>query len=164
MKSVFFIRHAKSSWEDPSLSDIERPLNKRGFRDAPFMAKLLKGKSITPDKIITSPANRAYTTATYFAQELNIHESSMVIRKEIYHAYPEDVLGIIRSLDKNDDVILVFGHNPCFTSIANRFSEDYIPNVPTCGIVQIEADVSKWSDFQEHGKFKSFYFPKQYFK
>ena len=162
MKSVFFIRHAKSSWEDASLSDIERPLNKRGFRDAPFMAKLLKGKSVEPDRIVTSPANRAYTTATYFAKELSIHEDSMMIRKEIYHAYPEDVLGIIRTLDNANNIILIFGHNPCFTSIANRFSDDYIPNVPTCGIVQIDADVKEWADFQENGSLKAFYYPKQY--
>jgi len=163
MKSIFFIRHAKSSWEDSSLSDIERPLNKRGLRDAPFMAKLLKGKSIAPDRIVTSPANRAFTTATYFAKELDIHENSMVVRKKIYHAYPEDVLSIIRTLDNSDETVLMFGHNPCFTSIANRFSSDYIPNVPTCGIVQVDADVSEWTDFQEYGDLRAFYFPKQYF-
>ena len=162
MKSIFFIRHAKSSWEDSSLSDIERPLNKRGLRDAPFMAKLLKGKSVIPDRIVTSPANRAYTTATYFAKELDISENSLVVRKEIYHAYPEDVLGIVRTLDNADNTILMFGHNPCFTSIANRFSNDYIPNVPTCGIVQVIADVAEWTDFQEHGDLKAFYFPKLY--
>ena len=162
MKSIFFIRHAKSSWEDASLSDIERPLNKRGLRDAPFMAKLLKGKSVVPDRIVTSPANRAFSTATYFAKELDIPESSMLVRKEIYHAYPEDVLAIIRTLDNTEHTILMFGHNPCFTSIANRFSNDYIPNVPTCGIVQVSAEVTEWTDFQEYGDLKAFYFPKQY--
>lgn len=162
MKSIYFIRHAKSSWEDSSLSDIERPLNNRGLRDAPFMAKLLKGKDVNPDRILTSPANRAYTTATYFAKEMDIPESSLVVRKEIYHAYPEDVLSIIRNLDNNDEVVLMFGHNPCFTSMANRFANDYIPNVPTCGIVQVDADVTEWTDFQEFGDLKAFHFPKQY--
>ncbi len=163
MKTVFFIRHAKSSWENPGLSDIERPLNKRGLRDAPFMAKLIKGKNIKPDKLISSPANRAYTTAQYFSTELNIPEQAIVIRKEIYHAYPEEVLRIIRNLDDNDSVIFLFGHNPCFTSLANRFSNEYIPNVPTCGIVKVEAKVEKWGDFEKHGKLKAFHFPKEYF-
>ena len=92
MKKIYLIRHAKSSWDDPGLSDIERPLNHRGLRDAPFMSKMLKGKNVTPNKLISSPANRAFTTATYFAKELNIPEQAIVIRKEVYHAYPEEVL------------------------------------------------------------------------
>ena len=162
MKKVYFIRHAKSSWDDPGLSDIERPLNKRGLRDGPFMSKMLKGKGIQPDKLISSPANRAFTTATFFAKELNIPEQAIVVRKEIYHAYPEEVLNIIRNLSDADNVILLFGHNPCFTSLANQFSDEYIPNVPTCGIVKVEADVERWSDFETDGKLEAFYFPKQY--
>ena len=163
MKTVYFIRHAKSSWENAGLSDIERPLNKRGLRDAPFMSKMLKGKNAQPDKLITSPANRAYTTATFFAKELNIPEQTIVVRKEIYHAYPEQVLNIIRHLDNGDDVVFLFGHNPCFTSLANQFSEEYIPNVPTCGVVKVEAEVSVWADFEKNGVLKDFHFPKQYF-
>jgi len=162
MKKIYFIRHAKSSWDDPGLTDIERPLNKRGLRDAPFMSKMLKGKNVQPDKIISSPANRAFTTATYFAAALNIPEQAIVVRKEIYHAYPEQVLNIIRNLSDSDDVVILFGHNPCFTSLANQFSEEYIPNVPTCGIVEVEAMVEKWSDFENEGKLKAFHFPKQY--
>ena len=163
MKTVFLIRHAKSSWENPGLSDIERPLNKRGLRDAPFMAKLIKGKNIKPDKLISSPANRAFTTAQYFSKELEVPEKAIVIRKEIYHAYPEEVLRIIRNLDDDDNVVFLFGHNPCFTSLANRFSSEYIPNVPTCGIVKVEAKVEKWSDFEKQGKLGAFHFPKEYF-
>ncbi|HFC00338.1 MAG TPA: histidine phosphatase family protein [Phaeodactylibacter sp.] len=163
MKTVYFIRHAKSSWENAGLSDIERPLNKRGLRDAPFMSKMLKGKDVQAHKLITSPANRAYTTATFFAKELNISEQNILVRKEIYHAYPEQVLNIVRNLDNSDEVVLLFGHNPCFTSLANQFSEEYIPNVPTCGVVKVEADVSSWADFEKKGVVKDFYFPKQYF-
>lgn len=163
MKTVYFIRHAKSSWEDPGLMDIERPLNKRGFRDAPFMAKLMKGKEAKPDKLISSPANRAFTTATYFAKELNIPEQAIVVRKEIYHAYPEQVLSLIRNLDNADSMVYLFGHNPCFTSLANQFSKDYIPNVPTCGIVKVESDVNSWGEFEKSGVLKEFYYPKQYF-
>lgn len=163
MKKVYFIRHAKSSWNDPGLSDIERPLNKRGFRDAPFMAKMLKGKEVNPDKLISSPANRAFTTATYFAKELNIPEKAIVVRKEIYHAYPEEVLNIVRNLSNTDNEVILFGHNPCFTSLANQFSKEYIPNVPTCGIVKVEAKVDDWKEFEKEGILTAFYFPKQYF-
>jgi phosphohistidine phosphatase len=162
MKKVYFIRHAKSSWDDSGLIDIERPLNKRGLRDAPFMSKMLKGQKVEPDKLISSPANRAFTTATFFAKELNIPAQAIVVRKEIYHAYPEEVLNIIRNLSDSDDVVVLFGHNPCFTSLANQFSSEYIPNVPTCGIIEITAAVNQWSDFEKVGKLTAFYYPKQY--
>ena len=95
MKTVFFIRHAKSSWEDPSLRDHDRPLNKRGLRDAPFMSKLLVGKGILADKIVSSPANRAYTTATSFAEAMKIAEEDILVRPAIYEAFPQEVLRVL---------------------------------------------------------------------
>ena len=164
MKNVYFIRHAKSSWEDPSLSDIQRPLNKRGLRDAPFMAKMLKNKNVKADLIISSPANRALTTARYFAGEMNIPDDAISVNNIIYGAYPEDVIRLIRNLDDGISTVLVFGHNPTFTSLVNRFTEDYIANVPTCGIVKIEAPIHSWSKFGGETSVQSeFYYPKQYF-
>ncbi|MEO1514356.1 MAG: histidine phosphatase family protein [Bacteroidota bacterium] len=164
MKTVFFIRHAKSSWADASLSDIDRPLNKRGLRDAPFMSQLLKGKGVTVDKIISSPANRAYTTATYFADAFEIAKQDILVRREIYEAWTEDVLGLVRGLDQEWNSVLIFGHNPCFTSLANLFSSSYIPNVPTCGISQVVAEVDNWAELTENtGRLHAFYYPKQYF-
>ena len=84
MKNVYFVRHAKSSWRDASLNDIERPLNSRGLRDAPFMAKLLKSKNVKPDLILSSPANRALTTAKYFAKEMGIPTEKIDVRNRIY--------------------------------------------------------------------------------
>ena len=164
MKTVYFIRHAKSSWDDPTLSDIKRPLNKRGLRDAPFMAKLLKNKGIQADLIISSPANRALTTAKYFADEMNIAPENIDVEHEIYGAYPEDVLQMLTQVDTSVNTVLIFGHNPTFTSIINRFTQDYIANVPTCGIVKVEANIEHWKDFSETtGVQTEFYFPKQYF-
>jgi Phosphohistidine phosphatase SixA len=164
MKTVYFIRHAKSSWEDSSLRDIERPLNKRGLRDAPFMAQMLRGRGVQADQIISSPANRAYTTATYFAEAMEIEQTAIVVRHDIYEAYPQTVLNIVSSLAESTQKVLIFGHNPTFTSIANMFSEDYIPNVPTCGIVKIEMDSKEWSLFNpDTARMTAFYYPKQYF-
>ncbi len=164
MKTVYFIRHAKSSWEDMSLRDKDRPLNKRGKRDAPFMAQLLKGKGVQVDKIISSPANRAYTTATYFAKELNIPENDILVKEQIYEAYTEDVLNIINKLDAKLDTVLIFGHNPTFTSLANLYSKKYIANVPTCGIVEVSSTTEDWNAFNnENSVVKNIYFPKQYF-
>lgn len=164
MKTIFFIRHAKSSWEDLSLSDKNRPLNPRGLRDAPFMAKLLKGKLGSIDQIISSPANRAFTTAGYFAEAFDINEKKIQVEKKIYEAYTGDIFDIIKELKEEWNKVLLFGHNPSFTSIANRFSKEYIPNIPTCGIFEVQLSVQNWEDFTEDkGELVNFYYPKQYF-
>lgn len=164
MKTVFFIRHAKSSWDDMSLRDIDRPLNKRGLRDAPFMAKVLIGKGAKPDAIISSPANRAYTTATYFAAAANIPEENIIKNIDIYEAYITTIQDIITDLSEEWDTVFIFGHNPTFTSLANAYHEEYIPNVPTCGITEVQADVAFWKDFSEKtARRKNFYYPKEYF-
>lgn len=164
MKTVFFIRHAKSSWADASLKDKDRPLNKRGLRDAPFMATMLKGRQVKADAIISSPANRAFTTATYFAEAQGLKKSEIIVKEAIYEAYGEDVLAIIKKLNKDLKTILIFGHNPTFTSLANRFTNDYIANIPTCGIAKVEADIQTWQDFNEtNARLVDFYYPKQYF-
>jgi phosphohistidine phosphatase len=164
MKNVYFVRHAKSSWEDSSLSDIERPLNPRGLRDAPFMAKMLKNKNVQADLIISSPAERALTTAKYFAKEMGVAPDKIDVNNIVYGAYPEDVIQLIKKADDSVETIMVFGHNPTFTSLVNRFTEDYIANVPTCGIVKVEADIDSWSTFGEANVVQTeFYYPKQYF-
>lgn len=164
MKTVFFIRHAKSSWSDSSLRDIQRPLNKRGLRDAPFMAKMLKGTGVSVDQIISSPANRAFTTATYFAEAFEISKGDIFVNDDIYEAYASTVIDIVKNLPDHLDTVLVFGHNPTFTSIANNFTKNYIANLPTCGIVQVTANINNWSDLNEStGQLTAIHYPKQYF-
>ncbi len=164
MKTIFFIRHAKSSWEDMSLRDRDRPLNPRGLRDAPFMAKLLKAKTPQIDKLISSPANRAFTTASYFAEAYGLDQEQIQVENAIYEASTLDVMNIINALDDSLNTVLVFGHNPTFTSLANMFSQQYIPNVPTCGIVEIRSGASAWKDLdQDNSALINFHYPKQYF-
>jgi phosphohistidine phosphatase len=164
MKTVFFVRHAKSSWENPSLRDIERPLNQRGLRDAPFMAKLLRGKGVTPDRLLSSPAKRAMATAAFFAEAFDIDETDIESRAEIYEAFPETLLDIIRTFPAAWSNVLIFGHNPTFTSLVNLFSNRYIANVPTCGIVEVGAAIDDWRDFAPRtGKIANYYYPKQFF-
>lgn len=128
------------------------------------MAKLLKGKLDEVDLIVSSPAKRALTTATYFAEAFGFDNGDIQEEKQLYHAYPEDVLKVLRSLDDEKDVILIFGHNPGYTDLANHFSDDYIDNVPTCGIFKVEAEVDSWSELnRDTAKLTAFYYPKQYF-
>ena len=164
MKTIYFVRHAKSSWKDPSLRDFDRPLNKRGFRDAPFMATLAKSKGARPGLIVSSPANRALTTATFFAKELGIEPDDIQQRPEIYEAFPDQVLAIVRSLPDEVGEVFVFGHNPTFTSLANQFTKDPIDNVPTCGIVRLVSTADEWQNLDtDNTRLTAFHYPKQYF-
>ena len=162
MKKLYLIRHAKSSWDNPQLRDIDRPLNPRGLRDAPFMANLLKEKTNGAlDAIFSSPANRARSTADYFAKTFGLN---LQIEENIYEAWEVDILDLIKTFDNNHNHIAIFGHNPTFTSLANRFSSEAIDNVPTCGIIKIESSAQTWQElsFLNSGV-AAFYFPKQYF-
>lgn len=160
MKTVFFIRHAKSSWDDAGLRDIDRPLNKRGRHDAPVMAKLLREKGIKPDRIVSSPAKRALSTAEVFAAEMGLED--IYVEPRIYESMPEDVLRVVQQLDDHLEVVFIFGHNPTIYTLASSFSDMDLDNVPTCGIVEVQAAVNSWADFNVRtGRMIHFFFPKQ---
>ena len=164
MKTLYVIRHAKSSWSDPELSDRDRPLNKRGKRDAPFMAKLLRGKGLQPDLIMSSPAVRALTTARHFAAVWDVPGKEIRTEERIYGAQTSDIQQLVTQLDKDLEVVYLFGHNPTFTTFVNLFAPEYIPNLPTCGIVQLQAAVDTWTSFNEQtARLVAFHYPKQYF-
>jgi len=161
MKRIFVVRHAKSSWETGK-SDFERPLNPRGLRDAPKMAAYLKAKGAKPDLLITSSAVRAKTTAAFFAEALGIPEDLQWEAESLYHAAMLEVLDLVCSIPDEYDTIMLFGHNPGFTYFANEFwGENWIDNLPTCGVVEIEGDVKSWTMFTgETAKVVGHYFPK----
>jgi phosphohistidine phosphatase len=162
MKTIFLIRHAKSDWGNTGLRDFDRPLSERGLRDAPRMSAFLASKGVEPGLLISSPANRAQTTAGYFADAFGIPKNHIDLRREIYEAEVEVINKIVQDLDDHLNIICLFGHNPTFTQFANQFTDDYIDNISTCGIVEIEANVIHWDDFNgEHGKVVNRWFPKQ---
>ena len=165
MKTVYLVRHAKSSWDYHSLRDNERPLNDRGLRDAPFMAKMLHQKGVEPDALISSPAVRALTTAIFFKIGLGVDGRDVLIRDEIYESMSSSIVKLIQRLPEDFSTVMLFGHNPTFTSVANIFSENYISNMPTCSIVRIDGKVKNWLEFKK-GKahLTEFHFPKQYFR
>jgi phosphohistidine phosphatase len=164
MKTLFLIRHAKSSWATIGQPDHERPLELRGQKDAPRMAKYLKQLGVKPDLIVSSPAVRARTTAEYFAKEFGIDAKSIDIQQDIYEADERDIAHVIRSLPEDKHTVLIFGHNPTFTYVADSFSKKArLDNLPTCGIVQIEPNVDgvTWSKFHPNtAEVKGMFFPK----
>ena len=161
MKTIYFVRHAKSSWKDGQLNDLDRPLNKRGKHDAPKMANRLREIEQPPlDAIVSSPANRAHSTALYFCDVFGLQP---IIEREIYEAGDRDLIYLVQAFSDEWQTVAVFGHNPTMTTIANQFADYIIPNVPTCGILKVEADIEHWQDFDYGtGLLKAFYFPKQW--
>ncbi|MEM9836686.1 MAG: histidine phosphatase family protein [Bacteroidota bacterium] len=164
MKTLYFIRHAKSSWDDLSLSDHDRPLNARGQRDTPFMAALLHSVQPDVDGMYTSTAKRALTTALSFAEVYGLPAAELVQTRHLYHAYPETITAVVRSFPADWDTALLFCHNPGITDMANQLDHtEYLANVPTCGIVGSQADIVKWADWApEKATRHRYYYPKQY--
>ncbi len=161
MKKFILIRHAKSSWSESSLKDIDRPLNDRGIRDAPLMAQKLFDLLGKVDRIVSSPANRAMSTALVFANAFNVKEEDVDIKEALYHAFPEEVMKVIHGLDNELESVIIFGHNPTFTTLVDSFSKDYIDNMPTCGIAIMESKVENWKEVDSSNtELVSFLFPK----
>lgn len=145
MKELTLVRHAKSSWKDPKLDDHERPLNKRGKRDAPMMGSLLAKRNYSPDLVMSSPAVRALETATIFAKELGYRRKKIVVEGCVYDASVTDLFDVIWSLDDAVTRVMLFGHNPGLTEFATRLGPRSIDNIPTCGVVQLEFDTDNWA-------------------
>ena len=165
VRHVCFVRHAKSNWDHPGLKDFDRPLDKRGLHDAPLMASKMNELGLKPDLIITSGANRAKSTAEFFKKEFDLPDKKFRIDNDLYEASPEDVFDVIRSAPDDALFIYVFGHNPTFTWVANNLSGVHIDNVPTCGVVHAQANLSHWKKFKpEYAAFVGFHYPKQYYR
>lgn len=163
MKRLYIIRHAKSSWQDISLRDIERPLNKRGKNDGPLMARVLHNKGYLIEHIILSPSQRTKDTAAYFKKEFEIQDTRIHYEEGLYHGYSGDFENIIYGLPDEINNVALFGHNPGITFIANSCIGRPISNVPTTGVVVLDADIEQWVDFSfEKAIMENFLFPKQY--
>src|SRR6185369_16889832 len=165
MKKLYLVRHAKSSWDNVEMDDFDRPLNDRGEKDAPHMAKLLKHRDVVPDRLITSPANRAFSTCQSFAKVFDFDKKKIIIEKKLYHASQETILKVLASLPEHkdkEDVVFLFGHNPGITEFANELLNVSIDNIPTCGIVEATLDIEKWKDISFGcAKMTSFDYPKK---
>lgn len=162
MKQLYLIRHAKSSWDHPGLSDFDRPLNKRGERDAPRMGKRIKEREVAPDLMLSSPANRALTTCKEIAKILGYAKERIKTDERLYHADEDDMLHVLSEQTDNNEIIFLYGHNPGLTTFANELFNQNIPNIPTCGIVAGKLNISSWKEIELGcGKMELFDFPKR---
>lgn len=165
MKTVYFVRHAKSSWSNPQLSDHDRPLNKRGIRDAPRMATLLRARGANPRLMLSSTARRARDTAEVFRKEFDLPAAALQLEGKLYHAYPTEIAAVLQTLPDDIDSLALFAHNPGLTDLANQLDPTTrIDNVPTTGIVASRCPVERWTDWTaEAAQRTHFWYPKLVF-
>jgi phosphohistidine phosphatase len=144
MKTLTLVRHAKSSWKDRGLSDRERPLNKRGERDAPIMGKRMLESGIRPSLIISSPAVRAWSTAKEVARELGYPLEFLQREDGLYLASLDNLLGVVATQDAGFNHLMLFAHNPGLTDFANYLSPGLTSNLPTASVVSVNIAADEW--------------------
>lgn len=147
MKRLLFIRHAKSSLVSPTEKDIDRPLNDRGNKDAPMMAKRLLEKKISVDAFITSPAERAASTAKHFQKIFNASGDNLFIFPELYNATVSAFCDVIITLNDTWKTVALFSHNPGITEMVNSLNIASVSHMPTCGIFGVIVKTNQWIDF-----------------
>lgn len=146
MKRLIFLRHAKSSWDYPQLEDYERPLNERGKTDAPVMAKILNENRLNPSLIISSFANRASATAITVARGIGYHEENIIFESLLYFGHSDDIITLLSSQSNSHDSLMIVGHNPELTICVNKLCGEGVPDIPTCGIVVLESEITNWNE------------------
>jgi len=148
MKTLLILRHAKSSWDEPNLADIERPLNKRGKHDAPRIGTEIVEADLVPDLILSSPAVRAMKTAETVADTCG-YEGNIVIEEDFYPGSPSDYLEALNNLPDDRMRVMVVGHNPGLEELLNDLTGES-EALPTAALAQVELPIQRWLDLDEH--------------
>lgn len=161
MKTLLIVRHGKSSWDYPELSDRDRPLKERGISDAGKMALKLKEQKDIPDLIISSPARRAAHTAEIFSEIFGIPSNEIIVDENLYFQGDGTVIEVVRSLDSDFNNVMIVGHNPDYTDVANHFLPQSLYNLPTAGVVLLKFDCTTWKEISRENLVKDLcLFPK----
>jgi len=147
MKTLLLMRHAKSDWGEQYTSDLERPLNPRGLRDAPRMAAFLATQQPLPEIIVTSPARRARATAEYVAKERDF-TGELVLDRRIYLATPSMLMEVIQNLPEEVERAMLVGHNPGTEDVIELLCGGNV-RMPTAAIASLRLHVSQWADAHE---------------
>ncbi|MDT8421913.1 MAG: histidine phosphatase family protein [Desulfuromonadales bacterium] len=162
MKYLTLLRHAKSSWKDPGCDDFDRPLNKRGRQNAPLIGRRLAMIGEVPEVILSSPAERARRTTELVAAELPCEASAILYEPRIYEAGLETLVELVSQLDDDWQNVMLVGHNPGLTDLANAFAPCKLENIVTCGVVKLVFRVDSWRDIQfNSGRLLFYDYPKK---
>lgn len=146
MKTLYIVRHAKSSWEEPGLADHDRPLVAAGVKKTNLIVDHLKNKNVMPELMISSSACRAKDTAYIIADAIGYPKDQIIVDRKLYHASPDSLFNELYALSDKINSVMIFGHNPTLTYFVNEFLDPPIVNLPTSGVVAIEFAASKWTE------------------
>ncbi len=159
MKTLYVMRHAKSSWDDASMADFDRPLNERGKQAAPFMGGLMRRRQMLPEIIVSSPAKRARSTAKRVCEGGSL-AAEVIFDERIYEASPNALREIVADLDEAYSSAMLVGHNPGMEGFI-RYLTGHIEPMPTAAIAVVELDIERWADITgECGELKEIFRPK----
>ena len=161
MKTLYIVRHAKSSWEYNGIEDIDRPLKKRGITDAHLISNFLTKEIDKPDVFISSSANRALHTAVIFCENLKYPLSNLYIRKQLYSFSDGYLVKTVSALDDNFNSAIIFTHDHGLNTFVNKFGNKPIAHIPTCGVVGLQFDEKHWKNIKK-GKTVMIEFPKNH--
>jgi phosphohistidine phosphatase len=161
MKTLLLLRHAKSSWSDPTLADHDRPLNDRGKRDAPRMGELLRDEQLTPDLIVSSTAKRARKTAAKVAECCGYPEE-IELSDTLYHGHPRQYLQYLEQVSDENNVVMVVGHNPGMEALLNLLTGQD-ERMPTAALARIQFDITSWREMAHSptGELLNLWLPKE---
>lgn len=162
MRELILVRHAKSDWENASLKDIDRYLSQRGYADAYAMSEWFHSVKFNPDKVYSSSATRALSTALIFARKLELIPSQFVLAPNMYEASSQTLISFIQQLPNELNCVMFFGHNPGFTDLCNELCVQLkLDNLPTCGMVSINFETNDWKNIKAgSGIYNYHQFPK----
>ncbi len=161
MRKLYLVRHAKSSWKEEGVTDMDRPLKGSGIRDAYNTSEWLRNQKELPDVILASPATRAMHTALIFAKNLTYNFDKIWIKPEIYGASTQDIKKLVSQLDDKYESAMLFGHNPTITDFVNKCIDHRIDNVPTTGVACLKFDINSWQDIDNSAELLFFDYPKR---
>jgi phosphohistidine phosphatase len=161
MKTLYIVRHAKSSWEYEGIEDIDRPLKKRGIKDAHLMSKVLSKLVSRPDVFFYSSANRALHTAVIFCENFEYPLSNLKIRRQLYSFSDGYLVKTVRALDDGFSSAIIFSHDHGINTFVNKFGNKPLTHVPTCGVVGIQFEEKHWKNIKK-GKTILTEFPKNH--
>lgn len=161
MKTLYIVRHAKSSWEYSGIEDIDRPLKRRGIKDAHLMSKFLSKEIPKPDVFMSSSANRALHTAVIFCENFDYPLSNLKIRRQLYSFSDGYLVKTVKALDDAFSTAIIFSHDHGINTFVNKFGNKPLAHVTTCGIIGIQFDEKHWKNLKK-GKTVMSEFPKNH--
>ncbi|TMM29036.1 histidine phosphatase family protein [Polaribacter aestuariivivens] len=161
MKTLYIVRHAKSSWSYKGIADIDRPLKKRGIKDAHLMSKILTKEIEKPDTFITSSANRALHTAVIFCENFGFPHANLQIKRQLYSFSDGYLVKTVNALDDGFNSAIIFSHDHGINTFVNEFGDKPLAHVTTCGVIGIQFQEKHWKNIRR-GKTILVEFPKNH--